>query len=213
MGTPIITVASGRRSSTSSTSKRGRKITSMPLSIAQWSATNSPWTWKIGSVWSNTSSGPNRQISWSATAFDSRLACVSIAPFERPVVPEVYSIAARSSAPRSITPSNGDAASARAAKLPVPSTSSPSTGTDRWSSVAGRATTSAGVASSTKNSTSVAVYAVLSGRNTAPMRRHARYNATASGDLSICTTTRSPTETPRSRSAPAIDAERCSTSR
>ncbi len=89
VGTPIITVASGRWSSTSSTSKRGRKITGAPLSIAQCNATNSPWTWKIGNVWSNTSSGPNRQISWSATAFDSRFAWVSIAPFERPVVPEV----------------------------------------------------------------------------------------------------------------------------
>ena len=36
------------------------------------------------------------------------------------------------------------------------------------------------------------VYAVLSGTNTAPRRRHARYSAMASGDFSTCATTRSP---------------------
>jgi hypothetical protein len=34
-------------------------------------------------------SAVKRQYSASVRAFDSRLSCVSIAPFERPVVPEV----------------------------------------------------------------------------------------------------------------------------
>ena len=43
------------------TSNFGRKMTSLPLSIAQCSATNSPCTWKIGSVCSRTSSALNAQ--------------------------------------------------------------------------------------------------------------------------------------------------------
>jgi hypothetical protein len=84
-----MTVASGRLSTTAPTSNFGKKMTSLPLSIAQCSATNSPCTWKIGNVCNRTSSEPKLQMSCSAKAFDSRFECVSIAPFERPVVPDV----------------------------------------------------------------------------------------------------------------------------
>ena len=52
-------------------------------------ATNSPWLWKIGRAWSKRSSAVKRQTSLSVTALDSRLPWLSIAPLERPVVPEV----------------------------------------------------------------------------------------------------------------------------
>ncbi len=48
-----------------------------------------PWTWKIGRAWSSTSSGENPQISCRASALAIRFPWLSIAPLERPVVPEV----------------------------------------------------------------------------------------------------------------------------
>ena len=52
-------------------------------------ATKRPWVWKIGSAWISTSSAVKRQASISARVFETRLPWVSIAPLERPVVPEV----------------------------------------------------------------------------------------------------------------------------
>ena len=52
-------------------------------------ATNRPWVWKIGKACSSTSSAVNRQASRRATALEARLRWVSIAPLDRPVVPEV----------------------------------------------------------------------------------------------------------------------------
>ena len=59
--------------------------------------------------------------SYKVSAFDKRLFCVSIAPFDRPVVPDVYSKAARSSAPRGTVANMSLAVAARSAKLPLPS--------------------------------------------------------------------------------------------
>ena len=61
----------------------------LPATSTVFVATKSPWVWKIGSAWMRTSSGVKRQVAASVAAFDARLSCVSIAPFERPVVPEV----------------------------------------------------------------------------------------------------------------------------
>ena len=55
----------------------------------RFSATKRPWVWKIGSAWISTSSGRKPQAACRVLTFDHRLSLVSIAPFERPVVPEV----------------------------------------------------------------------------------------------------------------------------
>jgi hypothetical protein len=52
-------------------------------------ATNSPCAWKIGSAWMSTSSSVKRHVATSASALALRLPWLSIAPFERPVVPDV----------------------------------------------------------------------------------------------------------------------------
>ena len=84
-----MTVARGSASITRSMSKASRKISREPASKVTLQATNRPWVWKIGSACRRTSSGANPQASCSVRAFESRLSWVSIAPFERPVVPEV----------------------------------------------------------------------------------------------------------------------------
>ena len=61
----------------------------VPFISVTLSATNSPCEWNSGSAWSSTSSGPKPHVWCSASAFDARLSCVSMAPLGRPVVPEV----------------------------------------------------------------------------------------------------------------------------
>ena len=70
-------------------SKRAWKRIAVPFTSTQWQATKSPWTWKSGSMWMSTSAGPKPHARCSTSAFEARLRCVSIAPLERPVVPEV----------------------------------------------------------------------------------------------------------------------------
>jgi hypothetical protein len=74
---------------TVSRSNFGRKIIDPPARSVMFVATNSPWVWKIGSACNRTSLPVKRQVSARTSALDRRLPCVSIAPFERPVVPEV----------------------------------------------------------------------------------------------------------------------------
>ena len=57
VGTPMKTVASGRRASTAFGSNLPNQIIRLPLSSAPWLATNRPCTWKIGSAWISTSPG------------------------------------------------------------------------------------------------------------------------------------------------------------
>ena len=52
-------------------------------------ATKRPWVWKIGSAWISTSSSVKRQSLGQRPGVREQVAWVSIAPFERPVVPEV----------------------------------------------------------------------------------------------------------------------------
>ena len=59
----------------------------VPFISTQWQATNSPCTWKSGSMWTRMSSGRNPQYACSTLALEARLRCVIIAPLERPVVP------------------------------------------------------------------------------------------------------------------------------
>ncbi len=73
----------------SARSKRGRKISEPPAISVMLVATNRPWVWKIGSACSSRSSAVNRQVSRRASAFEARLPWLSMAPLERPVVPEV----------------------------------------------------------------------------------------------------------------------------
>jgi hypothetical protein len=89
VGTPIIEVACGSQPITASASNRGRRIIAPPAVSVTLIATNSPCEWKIGSACRSTSASVNRHVSVSARAFDRRFPCVSIAPFDRPVVPEV----------------------------------------------------------------------------------------------------------------------------
>jgi hypothetical protein len=89
VGTPIITVALGRRRTISSLSKRGRKMSEPPAARVTLVATNRPWVWKIGSAWSSRSSAVKRHASRKVSAFEARLPWLSMAPLERPVVPEV----------------------------------------------------------------------------------------------------------------------------
>ncbi|MNR09633.1 hypothetical protein D3C85_1258430 [compost metagenome] len=70
-------------------SSLGAQIILAPASSAPWEATNSPCTWKMGSICSSTSSLRQPQYSCSVWALEARLRCVSIAPLLRPVVPEV----------------------------------------------------------------------------------------------------------------------------
>ena len=60
-----------------------------PASSVMLVATKRPCVWKIGSAWSKASAAVKRQIAVSALALDLRFSWVSIAPLERPVVPEV----------------------------------------------------------------------------------------------------------------------------
>ena len=89
VGTPMKTVARGRRSTTAFGSNFASHSIFEPFSSAPWLATNRPWTWKIGSAWISTSPSRQSQKSFSTCAFDSRLPWLSIAPLLRPVVPEV----------------------------------------------------------------------------------------------------------------------------
>ena len=68
---------------------RQRRSSTTPAISVTLVATNSPWVWKIGRAWSRTSSPVNRQTSASVRALDARLSWLSMAPLERPVVPEV----------------------------------------------------------------------------------------------------------------------------
>ena len=91
-------VARGRCWITWAASNFGKKIILLPFSKAPCAATNRPCTWNSGSVCSSTSPSCQCQYSRSTWALAARLAWDSIAPLLRPVVPEVYRIAARSSA-------------------------------------------------------------------------------------------------------------------
>ena len=70
------TVARGSSRQASAASNRGQKIIGVPLSSEVWHATNSPWVWKMGSMWRSTSPARNPQASCSTCAFENRLAWV-----------------------------------------------------------------------------------------------------------------------------------------
>ena len=82
-------VARPSASSTAAASKPGWKIIDPPDSSTTLVATNRPCVWKMGRACTSTSSAVNRQHSTSASAFERRLSWVSMAPLERPVVPDV----------------------------------------------------------------------------------------------------------------------------
>ena len=74
---------------TASGSKRFWKIIVAPDKSATLAAAKRPWAWKTGSAWISRSSEVKRQQSIRVSAFDDRFLWVSIAPLERPVVPDV----------------------------------------------------------------------------------------------------------------------------
>jgi hypothetical protein len=84
-----MVVARGRTAKTASASNLAKNSIDAPAISTTLVATNSPWVWKIGRAWMRTSSAVKRQNSVNAKAFEPRFAWLSIAPLERPVVPEV----------------------------------------------------------------------------------------------------------------------------
>ena len=84
-----MAVAFGSQPIIASMSNFGRKIIAPPESSITFEATKRPWVWKIGSACNSLSASVKRQTSVRTRAFDRRLPWLSIAPFERPVVPEV----------------------------------------------------------------------------------------------------------------------------
>jgi hypothetical protein len=84
-----MAVACGNAANTASESNFGRKIIDDLDNMTVLIATKRPCVWKIGNACSSTSPALNCQISTNASAFERRFSCVIIAPFERPVVPEV----------------------------------------------------------------------------------------------------------------------------
>jgi hypothetical protein len=91
VGTPANTVAPSRSISSSSLSgaKRGSRVNSAPLTSAAFMTLFMPNTWKSGNVATVTSSGPMSTSSRAVEAPAARVACVSVAPFGVPVVPDV----------------------------------------------------------------------------------------------------------------------------
>ena len=84
------TVDSRKSASARVASNFAWKRIAVPFISTQWQATKRPCTWKSGSMCTSTSLGaeaPRRDA--APSALEARLRCVIIAPFERPVVPEV----------------------------------------------------------------------------------------------------------------------------
>ena len=155
------TLQRSRAPATASASYRGRYSIEAPLPSTQFTATNSPWAWNMGSACRRTSRGEKSHASTRATAFVARLPWLSIAPFGRPVVPLVYKMAAGSPGPQSAS----GAPDAAPALTLESSDSSASTAS---------VTTSAGARSSTRKLISLGVATGLNGENTIPDRRQAR---------------------------------------
>jgi hypothetical protein len=156
------TVASRIRRKARCASNFGSNSIGLPLRSAQCVATKRPCTWKVGSMCSSTSPGRKPQYSCSTSALAARLRWVSIAPFERPVVPEVYRMAARSLPADSVVEKASGISAAAAARLPSPRSPRSCTSGTRAaqasscasSSFSGRQTKRPGLASSRKYTTS-----------------------------------------------------------
>ncbi|OQB37368.1 MAG: hypothetical protein BWY06_02398 [Candidatus Latescibacteria bacterium ADurb.Bin168] len=98
-GTPMNTVArsSSITRATSSGVNRTSTVMVAPMEMLAFVPTVAANVWNIGNTTIVTSSGVTPICTVYAAAFEMRFACVIIAPFARPVVPEVYITAARSS--------------------------------------------------------------------------------------------------------------------
>ena len=198
VGTAMRRVASARAATVCVASKRSWNRTRHPASSAVWRATNSPWTWKIGSTWISTSVSVIRQRATRSRPFAVRPSAVAGAPLGRPVVPDVYSIVAGS--PPTAEVSGG--ASLPSAALERREAKG-SVGHPGAASPVSSPTYRAGSASTTTCLTSPAVYSGFSGTGIAPMRNAAMWVANASVLLPVWTTSRSPGPTPLAARAPA----------
>ena len=91
VGTPAKEVTLSRSISSSALpgSKRGSSVSSPRARIAMFITEFMPNTWNSGSVASPTVSGPASTRSRAVSAPVARFACVSVAPFGVPVVPDV----------------------------------------------------------------------------------------------------------------------------
>ena len=91
VGTPanVVTLSRSMSSSALPGSKRGSSVISPRARTATFITEFMPNTWNSGSVASATVSGPASTSSRAVSAPAARLACVSVAPFGVPVVPDV----------------------------------------------------------------------------------------------------------------------------
>jgi len=185
------------------------------------SVTSSPATWNWGVVIVRISSGPNSWFICTDTSEEAtRPSYDSIAPFGRPVVPEVYRIAAGSCIDSGPPGASGPGTDATASSRPTasgcgsgwvapattrgsPPLTSLSNGRSRSST-----TTAATSASVARKVTSSAASRKLIGTATARKCWTASRATAKSGPFSIRTRTRSPAATPASRSQAASRSER-----
>ena len=90
VGTPNIIVAPACSAAAASCgSKRPRWRSSPPRRSGPNSPSTSPWTWNSGSPWVSTSSPVHSHASASPSRLEATARRGSIAPFGRPVVPDV----------------------------------------------------------------------------------------------------------------------------
>ena len=139
--------------------------------------------------------GPMGKICRAASAFESTLRCVSIAPLGSPVVPEVNTISARSSPSRS---------AAGSGVRPLARSGSFSMSCSGMPSVSARSRVCADTIAAVARVRSTILRAksgrelTSSGTSTAPRRRAARRPIPYSGRLTPQTMTRSPRAIPES---------------
>ena len=111
-GTPNIVVT--RCAAMSASARPGSKARCRMMSPPFWNVTSvvtlRPPMWKIGAGVSVTSFCSTSKACSALMLFHQKLPCVSMAPFGRPVVPEVYMIIATSSSPTSTRGAGGGAA-------------------------------------------------------------------------------------------------------
>ena len=99
-GTPkiVVTPYFGTSASAATGSKLRWRTISPPFCSVSSVVTLSPPMWNSGANTSVTSSSRMSSVLAALALFHQKLACVSIAPFGRPVVPEVYMMTATASA-------------------------------------------------------------------------------------------------------------------
>ncbi len=196
-------------SSTASTSKRSSRTADAPAASVPCRPTPRPCMWNNGNASTRRSSGVHRHARRNASTLDVRFACVSTAPFGRPVVPDVYPM--RAGASGAAASSSGTGPSGRSTSVPTTRTPGPAARTHDARS-ASSTTAMRGAPSTTRWASSSAPYAVFAGMTVRPARRQATCATTRSTVDAAETSTRSPGTRPAAANRPATVAVRSSSS-